>query len=711
MGRVLDWRINERALRMRRTVAMLAVAMLAVAVPALAAELTRYEGEGQSYGAFARPVADAAALNDRALRYDDNGRASKTVSLSGPATQVVVRSRIPATSDSYVSLRLIVDNAFKGEKTIARTVTAYQDRAFAVDLPAGQHTIGVAGANISGSDALLVDRVTINGSAPPPDTDGDGMADASDNCPEAANADQADGDGDLTGDACDAQPGIDNRYGFSPSNTAQQNRDALLSMSNTGRDVVLPPGDYLVDNELEKPQITVSNFSGSFTMRDGARLVFTENGMNANGTVKTECGTNPGGTIVPCRLGILGVRFSSGTGARFYGLSNGWQDGRPTKRYGSRGPFEWEGTTDTLVEAARVDGSQAAGLGFVSSKLTDTVVKRCVRPVVRDAIVENTMADGIHVANCQDAEVADSHTSNTGDDGIAFLNFSDRPDLSGGYAHDVTVTKSRARGIAVAGQRDVTIGRFQVGTNQPTPDGSSVSGLWCAYASTPADTRVPSNVVFKDGSVYHGGTFRGTPEWPGQNGNKYGIEYGDVESVRFDNVTVVSPGTRGVSGHISLGQLPNGAVIGDGIVHLSNIEVRDVPESGFDLNARKLYLDNLTAKYPGKYGFYVRGSDSVGYSKLTSVNANNSGDPNDPGSTGRAFGFENNASVGPIPGATKPQELHVVDDQVTPTGYKVVHAGTQSGTLGKIYDGVINGTVRVERYASSNLTYEIVNGP
>ena len=35
------------------------------------------------------------------------------------------------------------------------------------------------------------------------DSDGDGVADATDNCPDAANADQADFDTDGVGDACD----------------------------------------------------------------------------------------------------------------------------------------------------------------------------------------------------------------------------------------------------------------------------------------------------------------------------------------------------------------------------------------------------------------------------------------------------------------------------------------------------------------------------
>src|SRR4029078_12737309 len=42
--------------------------------------------------------------------------------------------------------------------------------------------------------------------AAPKDTDKDGVPDASDNCPEVANADQKDSDGDKVGDACDILP-------------------------------------------------------------------------------------------------------------------------------------------------------------------------------------------------------------------------------------------------------------------------------------------------------------------------------------------------------------------------------------------------------------------------------------------------------------------------------------------------------------------------
>lgn len=42
--------------------------------------------------------------------------------------------------------------------------------------------------------------------ATPADADGDGIADAQDNCPAVANADQADSDGDGVGDVCDTTP-------------------------------------------------------------------------------------------------------------------------------------------------------------------------------------------------------------------------------------------------------------------------------------------------------------------------------------------------------------------------------------------------------------------------------------------------------------------------------------------------------------------------
>lgn len=54
-----------------------------------------------------------------------------------------------------------------------------------------------------------VDQGVDQGPAPP-DDDGDGEPDATDNCPTTPNPEQIDGDGDGAGDACDPDPAVYN---------------------------------------------------------------------------------------------------------------------------------------------------------------------------------------------------------------------------------------------------------------------------------------------------------------------------------------------------------------------------------------------------------------------------------------------------------------------------------------------------------------------
>ena len=73
--------------------------------------------------------------------------------------------------------------------------------------------MGTAGdAQSSDATVTLADGTVSPDASITADDDGDGIADAADNCPSVSNADQSDSDGDGAGDACDAAPNVGNFY-------------------------------------------------------------------------------------------------------------------------------------------------------------------------------------------------------------------------------------------------------------------------------------------------------------------------------------------------------------------------------------------------------------------------------------------------------------------------------------------------------------------
>ena len=72
----------------------------------------------------------------------------------------------------------------------------------------GQGGAGAAGG--AGGIGGIGGMGGVGGGMAGPDEDGDGIEDRLDNCPNVPNADQADGDGDRAGDACDANPNVFN---------------------------------------------------------------------------------------------------------------------------------------------------------------------------------------------------------------------------------------------------------------------------------------------------------------------------------------------------------------------------------------------------------------------------------------------------------------------------------------------------------------------
>jgi len=431
--------------------------------------------------------------------------------------------------------------------------------------------------------------------------------------------------------------------GITPSNSPTTNRNNLVAAltNNPTLSITFPAGDYRLDNSKAANNnanyIVINDFAGTLTMQSGARLLFTDRTQG-------------------------GLYFEGGTGAEFTGIVATFTT-LPSVRNNLH-IFLIRNTTDTTINGYTVNGSAGAGLLF----------SRCVRPRVTNVLITNTMADGLHFANCQDSYADEIRAENTGDDGLAFLNYADGPDLTGGFASDITIVNSKARGITVIGQRNVTVDHFGV-------NWSAVSGIKVGYESS-YNTRVPTNVRFQNGFVYNGGQLSG-----GQSGNRFGIEVHHVGEVFFTNVDVDNAGTRGVSSYAH--PFSQG---GQGTVHLTDVVVTNAPSNGFNLQGGRYYLDELVARDTNESGYSISDASLVEYGDLHADRTSKTS------SLRRAFDVQRNTQV-------NGSHLWVHDDQATPTGYRVFTGGTQAGTLGAIHGCVVNGGVEVQN--NSGLSYSL----
>lgn len=392
--------------------------------------------------------------------------------------------------------------------------------------------------------------------------------------------------------------------------------------------VEVPRGTYLLDNSAGP--ITQQNFNGTMNFEPGAQVVFT---TVARG----------------------GYDFVYGNGARFVNASYSYAI-VPTSRLPSEVGWKIEYDSNTLVTNFTGTRSPSVTLLFYNS----------INPVVIGVSASNGLADGLHFANSQNSYCSDVVTTDTGDDGLAFLNYAIYPDKQGGYATRISVTRSKARGITVVGQSNVIIDTFAISS---TAD----SGVYCAYEAA-YNTRNPANDVFRNGAINGAGTY------PGQPGNNFGIDFENPSSCTFDTITVTGSGGRGFSG-----TAPNGTITA------TNVTVNGpLTDSGVNLSAMNLNLNAIATLHTPSYGIFIANSGSVTAANMIALDASLTD------SLHRAIFFQNNTAVS----ATN---LLVSDDQALPTGYTVGGYMNVGGKVVGITADIPNGKLTTD-FSSSGLT-------
>jgi hypothetical protein len=129
-----------------------------------------------------------------------------------------------------------------------------------------------------------------------PDADGDGVADSSDNCPNAANAAQTDTDGDGTGDACDLTPNGDPPP--PPPNAAPSVATAAQDASGFEGSALSTSGAFTDDGGASN--LTVTRLSGAGAVTPGTSGGWSWSHTptdNGSGTVVVEAKDAQGETV------------------------------------------------------------------------------------------------------------------------------------------------------------------------------------------------------------------------------------------------------------------------------------------------------------------------------------------------------------------------------------------------------------------------------
>ena len=409
--------------------------------------------------------------------------------------------------------------------------------------------------------------------------------------------------------------------GMDPTNSAAANRAAFNALDNNTNFIFFEPGNYAFDNSAG--WTTIDNFSGTMYFVGGARIVLQD----------------------PSHAGI---NFAGGTGAALIGLNIAYRGTNPATLYGVEHSIQITSATDTYVENYTTDGSPGFGILFLE----------CIRPVIQNAYVHNTSADGVHFSNCDEPQAVNILCEDTADDALAFLNNTNQVDYSGGKATNVICKRSGSRGITVVGQRGVHVSNFYV-------EDTNGAGIEVVHDEL-TDTRAPKDIIFSGGTIVRGGAYEGStrPRYGTQMGIsvRYHTDPSPSADFRcaFENIEVIDASLSGIYSRVNAG-----------VISYNNVHVRGGSREWGVLHIGcRVQTNNLTVEEVDGPGVAII---NVSMWEFQGVRVRNSSKVA-PG--GRAVLIQNGYSVTEgvsFPPATlvHGQGLMIFDDAPTPRGYKV----------------------------------------
>jgi hypothetical protein len=224
---------------------------------------------------------------------------SFTVDTTAPNTAITAGPGEGSTdTDGDVTFSFDTSPAETGDTFRCSNVVAGQPNSFSsctspksyTGLSGGNYTFAVKADDAAGNPDITPAERNYSVSIAT-DTDGDGVADTSDNCPNDVNANQADADTDGTGDACDYESVT--AQGASAADNTDDTQDFLDAMNaaGTGEKVLVPgngSGAYRIHG-LDVPSNTEVDIESDATIKN-----FGTNGpmFNVTGTQNTNFAQN-----------------------------------------------------------------------------------------------------------------------------------------------------------------------------------------------------------------------------------------------------------------------------------------------------------------------------------------------------------------------------------------------------------------------------------